>query len=93
MTIYMGSTELDWGCGVKVVGSFARYGYSYNTFRPAHLYSGTGFFISSFINNSICKEAYEIIKKEFKIVYKSPVKVNTNSDNEFFFVVYRKRKN
>lgn len=93
MNIYKSTTELDWGCGVTVVGNFQRDNAYWQTDIQdlTTFNSSTGFFISSFINNRICQEAYKFIKENFQIVYQSPVKVNTNSNKKFFFIVYRKK--
>jgi hypothetical protein len=91
-TFSFGTAELDYGCGVTVVGNFSYNYYSETDFlNPSHLFSGTGFFISSFINNEICREAYNRINKKFQIVWQSPVKVNNKTGNKFFFIVYRKK--
>ena len=96
MNVHAQQTELDWGCGVKVVGNFCNYGSGYNKenlSNPDNFYSGTGFFISSFVNDALCRDAYQTIKEKFEITYQSPVKTNSHSGNRFFFIVYRKRKN
>lgn len=93
MRVYKNSSDLDWGCGVTVVGNFQRPA-AYYTTKLSNLssdYSGTGYYISSFINNNVCQAAYEFIEKNFDIVFQSPVTVNKNTDNDFFFIVYRKK--
>lgn len=93
MTVYAKYTDLDWGCGVTVIGDFINFP-KYETQKleiKNNWVSGTGFFISSFINTAICKEAYQTIQNNFEIVYQSPVKNNYNSGNKFFFIVYRKK--
>ncbi len=90
--IYSHNRNLDFGCGVQEVGQFKTYGYSHDEkLEPASLHSGTGYFISSFINEEVCRRAYELINKQFKIVWQSEVKINSNTNNEFFFIVYRKK--
>lgn len=50
---------------------------------------GTGFYVAMFIvGNAICEQAYEALKAQHTIVYESPVRVNSNSDNEVFFCVF-----
>lgn len=95
MRVQKESTTLDWGCGVTVVGNFKRADHyvTWNLVSNVHSYtSGTGFFISSFINSPVCREAYNQIKENFEITYQSPVTLNENSNNRFFFIVYRKKK-
>ena len=54
---------------------------------------GCGFLLAGFIDTSICRQAYEILAKRFKVVYQSPVRRNTNSGNRFFFVIYDTKEN
>lgn len=93
MRIYKDTSTLDWGCGVKVIGNFRQCGPHYSQVSDVGSYtSGTGFFISSFIDSPVCREAYNQIKENFEITYQSPVTLNENSDNKFFFIIYRKKK-
>lgn len=52
---------------------------------------GTGFAMSGFINTPVCKEAYQFLVSNYKLVYQSPVRVNENTDNKFFFIIYDTR--
>lgn len=49
---------------------------------------GSGWLLTGFISNDECREAYLKLHNEYKIVLQSPVRMNTNSDNEFFFVIW-----
>jgi hypothetical protein len=60
----------------------------YSLVRQAELAGGTGFFVSGFVDSKVCKEAYEELCKNYKLVYQSPVRVNRNSNNKFFFCVF-----
>ena len=91
MTIFADSSILDYGCGVTVVGQFKNYKYHNLPLQFKIAGSGTGYYISSFINTDICKKAYKFIKKNYKITYQSTVQVNQNTGNRFFFIVYRKK--
>ncbi len=62
----------------------------YRAFEPARLIEGgaAGFAVAAFIENNVCRRMYKALKKRFKIVYQSPVRVNRNTNNKFFFVIY-----
>lgn len=49
---------------------------------------GAGWVLTSFINLPICKKAYSLLKKKYRITFQSPVRINNNSDNDFFFVIW-----
>lgn len=53
---------------------------------------GIGYSIAGFVDNLTCKKAYKTIKKHFEIVYQSPVKLNANSNNMFFFIVFKRKE-
>lgn len=56
---------------------------------------GCGWQIAGFIDTKQCKDAYDKLKTFAEIVYQAPVRVNRNSGNKFFFVLYntyRRRK-
>ncbi len=90
---WLGST-----CGVTEI-----YGYEYREpvesswYQPRTLKEivdefseGTGFAIMGFIDTEECEDAYAVIKD--KIVYQSPIRLNKNSDHNFFFVIIDTRK-
>lgn len=92
------SETLEGGCGV---GNMLDFAITYAP-KPPHIYAtrylgnssnpmisgGTGFFIACFIGTEECKAAYEALVEEYKLVFKSPVRVNTNTENEFFFCIF-----
>jgi hypothetical protein len=101
MIIYQ-KQALSGTCGIGLLYAFSEYysykkscmpswytpqpktsGLDYNTFS-----GGSGWNIAGFINTHVCKEAYEILRKKYKIVFQAPRRKNRNSDNSFFFVVY-----
>lgn len=82
-------------CGLAWAGFFARPrldAIDYPLLTKERMRSGTGFFVVGFIKNKACKKAYEEFCKEFQLVYQSPVRLNTNSNNLFFFCIFDKRK-
>lgn len=78
-------------CGVGVIYDFndlAKTDKWYrHPFEEHRLEGGTGYEIAGFINTEICKKAYKYLTKKAQVVFQSPVRINTNSDNEFFFVI------
>ncbi len=82
--------EVDFNCGLGVVGNFDTT-YSLNTAQQItsrFTSYGTGFFVSGFVDDEACKRAYKFLTLRFKLVYQSPVRKNTNSDNDFFFCIF-----
>lgn len=49
---------------------------------------GAGWLCAGFIRYGATKQAYEILAKRYKIVLQTPVRRNSNSGNDFIFVVY-----
>lgn len=90
------SDTVDGTCGVGVFGGFEKYTNNDSWYKPCEddfpegvdCQGGAGWQIAGFIPNSECREIYLGLKKRFKIVFQSEVRVNTNSGNKFFFCVY-----
>ncbi len=55
-------------------------------------YGGAGWQVAGFVNTDVCKEAYEILKKRYKIVMQTPTRRNSNSGNRFFCCIYDSKK-
>ncbi len=83
-------TEVDGTCGLNVIYDYGSE-YSHHDLKDLHV-SGTGFVVFGFINDKVCRETYKEMKQHFKVVYQSPVRVNPNSGNKFFFVIADKKK-
>jgi hypothetical protein len=49
---------------------------------------GAGFVSSGFINDAKCREAYAELSKTYRLVFQTPVRMNTNSKNLFFFAMW-----
>ena len=75
-------------CGVGVVHEFDyHYADERNILKGTP--GGTGFLMAGFIHgDSTCNRAYRALRKKYKIVYRSPTRVNVNSDNKFYFAVF-----
>lgn len=78
-------------CGVGLAARFmADSGFHYGTQQLKGLqnYGGAKWRIAGFVNTVVCKEAYNILKEDCKIILQVPVRRNSNSGNPFFFCVY-----
>ena len=51
---------------------------------------GAGWMVAGFINTPECQKAYEILmaRKDYKLVFQSPIRINTNSGREFFMCLW-----
>lgn len=50
---------------------------------------GTGFLTAGFISrNKLCTKVFRALKKKYKLVYRSPIRLNKNSGNKFYFAVF-----
>lgn len=82
-------TTVDWTCGLGVWGNFHTWADPMHTLGMG----GIGYSVAGFINSVGCKEAYHWIAENKVIVFQSPVKLNTNSGNQFFFIVFKDKEN
>lgn len=80
---------VDSACGIGWIGYFVN-GHQSDDYPLIEIEpsGGAKFTVVGFINTNQCKEAYRILAERFKILYQSPVRVNENTGNRFFFVVY-----
>lgn len=76
-------------CGVSVWHDFYNPNWIQNN---CSRFGGINFAIAGFIDKESSKRVYDEISRKHTIVYQSPVKINKNSGNEFFFVVFSKGK-
>lgn len=90
--------HLTQSCGITELGIFRKesiYTWSNDPKRIRDLNLkdvGAGFALASFTDlfsfEEIYQEAYEELKKKYKIVYQSPVRVNRRTGRKFFFCIY-----
>lgn len=78
-------------CGAGLVASFINTHSNYGVTLDNVGAGGTGIFCAGFVGTNVCKEAYEELKGNYKIVYQSPKRRNNNSGRQFIFVVYDRR--
>lgn len=85
-------------CGVAEVGGFNYYKFNENDYvgnwyqpKPCEVESpGTGMFVSTFVNDDVCKEAYEYLCKNHTLLYQSP-KFRNRGHNQVFLCVFKYR--
>jgi hypothetical protein len=88
------SDSLSGACGIGLFADFEKVELRKNSwYKPTPLkdeknHGGSGWAISGFIDNEDCREAYDTLKEKYGILYQSPVRMNANSGNEFFFCLY-----
>lgn len=87
--IYFIQENFQYCCGVDEIGGFTRQeGNNWNYLESRVSRPGTGYFICTFINNSICKEAYHQLADDgHKVVFQSTPRQNGRG-NRVFVVVY-----
>lgn len=96
MTVRGYHTTVTGACGMGVVFDFrntpkGRYEEAESLKKGDQRCSGCDMFSSGFIDNAVCKEAYETLTKHFRLVFQTSIRVNRNSDNRFFFCVFDRR--
>lgn len=96
--VHGSATVVTWSCGVGLVGGFEfnrnnAYGYPMQEVQNLcrDTARGTGFVLAAFVNDAVCKAAYEAITKAHKLVFQSEVRINRNSGRDFFFIIYDTR--
>lgn len=90
-------TSVAYSCGLGVLGNFhlnqdAELG-SIAEFRDYYFNwiekRGTGYVVVAYIDTDLCRMAEELIKERgWKEVFRSEKRINKNSANEFWFVIY-----
>lgn len=54
---------------------------------------GAGFVGTGFINTSVSKASYEILCKNKRLIFQTPVRMNKNSGNMFFYAMFDDHNN
>lgn len=73
------------GCGVL---NFSSYGLGYQTVSDHLSLPSAGWVFMAFIDTSICQRVYLKTTRTYKLVYQSPVRVNKNTNHQFFFCIF-----
>lgn len=63
-----------------------------NKYQIEEMSGGGGWTISGYINDPSSKKNYKYMTKHYPVLYQSPVRVNTRSNQRCFFVVYDTKK-
>ena len=90
MTLRACTSAMVGGCGINILYGFeapSTYWQKLNYHFPI-LSQGTGFTIANFVNENNCKKTYKVLSSRYPIVYQSPVRKNSRSGRDGFFVVF-----
>lgn len=90
MKVIKNNRSLSFCCGVYEVGKFQEHDPNYHSWYHDDVVekSGTGMFVSTFINNTACREAYKQLTEQHTLLYQSPTKQNGRNGNEVFLCVF-----
>lgn len=90
MNVRVATSALAGGCGIHVLHGFEHPSSYYSKLKDFHtlLSKGSGFTIVNFVNAPNCKKVYREMLSFYKIVYQSPVRRNSRSGRDGFFVVF-----
>lgn len=79
----MYNSTIDGTCFLGVISEFDD-----NDNAPTAFEGGSGWVVAGFINKPWCKNAYNKMKEKYPILYQSDVRINKNTGNKCFFVVF-----
>lgn len=82
---------LPGSCGFGVLYLHGLQDIQHYTVSTNSLPGGTGICIAAFVNEPRCKQVYDWITKNCKILYQSPRKRNRNSGRDNFLVVFKRK--
>jgi hypothetical protein len=86
--MWCASEEFPNCCGVQEVGGFASEPVYCKRYIKKITPSGTGVFLSTFIDDYFCKKAYLSLIKNHILLYQSPLYYNKESGNHLFLCVF-----
>lgn len=80
---------LPGSCGVGVLYSFSNnFGYSCEDLLNGEGRAGCGWYVVAFVDTEACHKMYQECCEKLKLVFQSEVRLNMNSNNEFFFCIF-----
>jgi hypothetical protein len=81
-------------CGVRVIGSFAEDAWDNDLEQVIDqaLEYNPAFITATFIDDPVCKKAYEILRSKLKLIRQTKPRKNEGSGNEVFMCIYVPRK-
>lgn len=77
---------IEGACGVGVVHDFNRH--TWGDRLGSENYAGAGWVCAGFIDDELCKDAYDELNRKYTLVYQTPTRINENSGNDFFFAIW-----
>jgi hypothetical protein len=96
MKISYDHDELPYCCGVTDVGGFdirwPKADFRLDDLEDDLIESGTGMFTATFVNTSVCRQAYETLCKKYELIYQSPRAKNVRSGRDVFLCVFQGAK-
>lgn len=93
--IYFEQRQLNWCCGVDEIGDLYYVDYPPEDFdqdeesQKEVIKSGTGLFVSTFINTEECKEAYNFLCSQHTLLFQSAPYKNSSSGRLVFLCVFK----
>lgn len=92
--MYTDQNTLVGTCGVGLLYNFREQNNAWNDYRKisSRPTGGAGFDVAGFVSTPECQRAYEELCKKRKLIFQSPVRVNKNSNNDFFFCIFDKKR-
>lgn len=94
MTIYANLENLCYCCGVSEVGYFSFtkhniYDSLENIIQYIKASEETGYIVCTFIDDGVCKDAYDFLCKHTKLVSQTPPKISyVHANNKVFVAVF-----
>lgn len=95
MTIYATFENLHHCCGVSEVGYFSYTAGELTDGSLENIIQGikdsgeTGYIVCTFIDDGVCKDAYDFLCKHTKLVSQTPPEINyVHADNKVFVAVF-----
>lgn len=90
MKVSFYSETLPGSCGVEILYDFKTPQYSTSNELKSHItQGGAGFICAGFIeNHEYSDEMFQQMSDKYDVLFVSPVRLNRNSENQFYFAVF-----
>jgi hypothetical protein len=87
--MYVEYDNVPGACGVQVVYGFEENDEGWSSDKLEEVEGGgAGWLCSGFNYNESSNEAFKYLSEKYKLVYRTPDRLNSNSGNMFFFAVF-----
>lgn len=90
--VHVEAMTLPGGCGVEYARHFDRNPWSESQAITELNGGGCGWLAAAFTYTPISQDAYLLMSKKYKLVFRTPDRVNTNSGNAFYFCIFDARE-